>query len=514
MDTLTFFLFALVASTLAYLAFGKSRSKYPLPPGPKGLPIIGNLHQIPRSRPWVQLAKWSRQYGPVYRLRMGRTDLIVLGTAQAALDLLDRRSAIYSSRPRLIMTSELVSRGLRMTFMQYGELWRKERKLLHQLTSPKAASSYEPIQDGESAWLIKDLLENPRAFWGHGQRYAGSSIMQIAFNKRALKHSDPAITEMRNVNEQMTKTAVPGRYMVDSLPFLNYLPRSLAPWKEEADTLFAKTLKLFQSHMDDVKKNVSEGRDSHCFAKSILELQGEYGLTDEEATFLAGAMYGAGSDTTADAIATFIFTMAAHPEVMKKGQEEIDRVIGRDRMPDFADEPALIYLQAIIREILRWRSVIAGGLGHSTIEDDVYNGYFIPKGSTVLGCHWSIHNDPEVYPNPEKYIPERFIKDGGLIGTKYSERGHHAFGFGRRVCPGQHIAERSLFIVYSRILWAFNVTPAYDENGKQYPLDVDAFSEGFSSHPRAFKCNITPRDASVKDIVRAAVETTVEDVTL
>ena len=127
------------------------------------------------------------------------------------------------------------------------------------------------------------------------------------------------------------------------------------------------------------------------------------------------------------------------------------------------------------------------------------SSYSIPKGSTVLANHWSIHMDPEVYPNPEAFDPDRFIKNGKLVGTQYSEKGHHGYGFGRRICPGYvdrmrtelelirpnslHIADRSLFIVFTRIMWGFNIKNKLDANGKPITLDVDAFSEGFSSHP-------------------------------
>ena len=118
--------------------------------------------------------------------------------------------------------------------------------------------------------------------------------MQIAFDKRAPTPADHAITEMRAVNERMTKTAVAGRYIVDSLPFLNYLPGFLAPWKKEASDLFEQTLELFKGHVDDVRERVASGQDSHCFAREILKLQKQYELNDNEMTYLAGAMYGAG----------------------------------------------------------------------------------------------------------------------------------------------------------------------------------------------------------------------------
>jgi len=162
-----------VVSLLLLLIFTlrkRANNQYPKLPGPPRLPIIGNLHQLPKSRPWVKLAEWTREYGPIYEIQLGRRKMVVLGHPEVAMELLDKRSAIYSSRPRQIMTSELVSRGLRMTFMQYGDLWRRERKLLHQLTAPKPSSTYEPIQDWESSTLIRDLIRNPNGYWGHAQR--------------------------------------------------------------------------------------------------------------------------------------------------------------------------------------------------------------------------------------------------------------------------------------------------------------------------------------------------------
>ncbi|KAM0753795.1 putative O-methylsterigmatocystin oxidoreductase [Meredithblackwellia eburnea MCA 4105] len=492
-----------------FLFRARTSRKGPLPPGPEGIPFFGNLFQLPPKRPWVKMEEWTREYGPIYTLWLGQKPLVVLGRASSALALLDQRSSIYSSRPRLIMTSDIVSRGLRMTFMPYGARWRSQRKLLHQLTKPDAAKSYEPIQEQESAQLIRDLGKTPESYWGHAQRYAGSTIMQIAFNKRALTPEDPAITEMRAVNEKMTKTAVAGRYIVDSIPVLNYLPHILAPWKREGDRLFVETLALFTKHVNAVKKDIKEGRDVHCFTRYILELQKSYGLQDDEATFLSGAMYGAGSDTTSDAISTFLMTMVAHPHVVKKAQEELDRVVGRNRLVEFADQEDLVYCNAVVRETLRWRTVIAGGLAHCTTEDDVYEGYFIPKGTAVVANHWAIHLDPELYPEPETFNPDRFIKDDQLVGTKYSERGHHAYGFGRRICPGQHIADRSLFIVFSRLLWAFNITNAKDSSGSPIPVDINAFSEGFSSHPLHFECDIQARGPWVQEAVDLALSSTV-----
>lgn len=394
-------------------------------------------------------------------------------------------------------------------FDRSHDLWRTERKLIHKLTSPQASSTYEPMQELESTQLMIDMLERPKAFWGHCQRYAGSLIMQIAFNKRANRNTDPAVADMRAILEDLTAAAVPGKKIVDSLPFLNNLPGPLAPWKAEAERIFSRQNELFSGHMNDVKQQMASGQDAHCFVKYLVEGQKESGVTDQQIAFLAGVMYGAGSDTTSDAIATFIMTMLNHPEEQRKAQEELDRVVGRDRMPTFQDQDDLPYISAIVKEVQRWRPVIAGGLAHATTKDDTVMGnYFIPAGTTIIPNAYAIHRDPELYPEPEKFKPERFIDSSGkVVGNKFAERGHFGFGYGRRICPGMYIAERSLFIVFSRMLWGFTISPAKDTSGKDIKVDSNAYTTGFSSHPKKFLCTITPRDKEVEHIVRNQAET-------
>lgn len=473
-------------------------------PGPKGLPIIGNLLSIPRKTPWIKLTEWSREFGPIYRLNLGFTTLIVISSPAIAIELLEKRSSIYSSRPRHIMTSEHVSRGLRMTFMPYNDLWRRERKLLNQLTQPRVASTYEPIQLQESAQLALDLINHPTQHWAHALRYAGSTVLQIAFNRRALSNKDPYITRMRACNAQMVRTAVPGAYLVDSIPILNYLPSFLSPWKSYASNLFHQTLNLFSELYDQVDLN-----GANCFVKRIEELRKEYDLNKEESVFLAGAMFGAGSDTTSDVIETFIFIMTLYPEIAKKAQVELDEIVGKERLPDFKDQERLIYCQAVIREVMRWRTVIPGGLAHMVTEDDVYEGYQIPKGSSVLANHWALHLDPETYDHPEKFNPDRFLdpKTKELIGSKWSEKGHHSFGFGRRICPGIHIAERSVYITSIRMLWSLEFNSPNPNS-----LDPNNFSTGFSSHPLNFETNLKPRGEWVRKVIEEVIENDGTDV--
>lgn len=165
-------------------------------------------------------------------------------------------------------------------------------------------------------------------------------------------------------------------------------------------------------------------------------------------------------------------------------------MVGNDRLPNFQDAQDLPYVRAVIAETLRWRPVaVLGGTPHATTEDIDFNGFFIPKGSTVISNMWSIHMNEKDFPDPHHFKPERFTEERDYPG----QWGHSAYGWGRRVCVGQWLANNSLFLNISRLIWAFNIGPAKDEQGNEIPVDIFAFSNGFNSLPDPFKVSITPR---------------------
>ena len=169
--------------------------------------------------------------------------------------------------------------------------------------------------------------------------------------------------------------------------------------------------------------------------------------------------------------------MIAHPELQKRAQDELDAAVGRSRTPTFDDAPNLPYIQALVKESLRWRPALPLGIPHTTTEDDWYEGMFIPKGTLCLVNLWQCHHDPASYgPDAASFTPERFLDEHGrLIPGPVEKRddGHSAYGFGRRACVGKHAANDSLFIDIATVLWAVRLERARDENGKEIPLDTD-----------------------------------------
>ncbi|KAK7756871.1 hypothetical protein SLS62_000887 [Diatrype stigma] len=184
--------------------------------------------------------------------------------------------------------------------------------------------------------------------------------------------------------------------------------------------------------------------------------------------------------------------MVIFPEVAKTAQEELDRVCG-ERMPDLNDAINLPYVRACVKESLRWMPGFMLGIPHSLTKDDTYMHYHIPRGSTR-------------HPNPRSFDPMRYMEDHPTdigVANNGNKRDHFAFGAGRRRCQGIHIADRSMFLAISRMLWAFDIHRAVDpESKREIVPDMSELVSGMMAFPKAFPTKIRPRHASRADSVR------------
>jgi cytochrome P450 len=190
--------------------------------------------------------------------------------------------------------------------------------------------------------------------------------------------------------------------------------------------------------------------------------------------------------------------MLLFPEVVKAAQEELDRVCG-NRLPTMDDEPNLPYIRGCVKESMRWMPTDILGVPHAVIRDDEYMGYKIPKGAGVMWNVWAIHMDPKRHPDPRRFDPSRYAHDNqtaaeAASNSNASARDHFVFGAGRRLCQGMHIAERSLFLAISRLLWAFNFEKMRDDNGNEITPDANDLTEGLFVLPKPFPARIVPRD--------------------
>ncbi|KAI0594640.1 cytochrome P450 [Biscogniauxia sp. FL1348] len=477
------------------------------PPGPPTLPLIGNLHLMPKEKTYLQLQKWAKEYGPIYSLILGTKVMIVLSSDKTINDLLDKRSGIYSSRPEMYLTS-MIGGDSRMLLMTYGERWRKIRSLVHNSLNIRAARAYVPYQDLENKAMLLGFLETPSQFIDHIRRYTNSLTTQMVFGFRTTSIDDPKLKQLFDGFAKFGRVAGSTTAgLVDFFPILRHLPDALLPLRRYVKELHQKESKLYVGHYLDTKKKLHEGTAKPCFCVDIVRAQEKYGLSDLLCGYTSGSMLEAGSDTTAATLEGFMQAVVIFPEVVKIAQEELDRVCG-DRIPDLNDLPDLPYIRGCMKESLRWMPTVITGFPHAVIQDDEYMGYTIPKGASVVWNVWTVNNDPNRHPDPRRFDPARWAHDSQTSAEAANnrdptKRDHFVFGAGRRLCQGMHIADRSLFLAMSRILWAFDLKRPIDPTtGQEIIPDMDDISEGIFVQPNPFGAVITPRNEHKAQRVR------------
>ncbi|TFY58367.1 hypothetical protein EVG20_g8178 [Dentipellis fragilis] len=485
----------LCAFTVHYI-----RSPYrKVPPGPRGVPILGNLFQL-SGYLYSTFNTWQKQFGDLFYLNVAGQSMLVISSGKVAYDLLDRRSANYSERPRLIVAGEILCGGLSFGFNPYNSVTRKMRKAVHEALNNHTARQYHPMQVTEAILLTQSLLDNPEAWKAHIRRSAASFIMSMMYDHPpVLSESNLYIQHINENMERLSHACRPGAHLVELFPWMLYIPQRFAKWKREANHWFKHDSQFFGGLVNDVAKRTETGNVQPCFTTSLIENADESKLSELEIAWTAGGMFGAGSETTASVMEWFLLAMIAFPDVQRRAQEELDTVVGHSRAPTFADFEHLPYIQATVRESLRWRATVPLGLPHCSLQDDWYEGMFIPKGTICIANVQYMNRDPELFgPDAADFNPGRYLDEAGGIKPN-SVEDHFSFGFGRRNCLGRHVGSNSLFIDIAALLWAAKITRVKDDAG---PLDLDGFvDDGMVIHPVPFSCDIQPRFPDVSQIL-------------
>jgi cytochrome P450 len=237
-------------------------------------------------------------------------------------------------------------------------------------------------------------------------------------------------------------------------------------------------------------------------SKLVQQLQHEEGAKlvsgeDEEAViWTAASLYGAAADTTAITLAVFTLAMVKFVHLQRKAQDEIDRVIGMDRLPTFEDREKLPYINALVKEVLRWWPIAPMGFPHTATEEIEFNGLRIPKGAYILPAVWSFLHDPKVHADPECFDPDRFLPP-----RKEPDPTAEVFGYGRRKCPGRFFADSSLYLAIVQSLCAFEFTKATGRDGKEVEVLVKP-KPGILAYPTEFDFHIKPRSEKHAELIR------------
>ncbi|KAN0125502.1 cytochrome P450 [Russula decolorans] len=451
----------------------RRRKGLPYPPRPPSWPIIGNFFDMPKDEPWIAYTDMSKKYGDIVYLRALSKAIVVLSSFSAIKDLLEKRGEYYSDRPSM-PTQKMVDFDWPIFMIGLSETWRKERKILDSSLRPGSVMSYRQVMQEKTHEFLAQLRANPKDFQYRIKHFQGRVIMSLTFGYD-LKDGDKILEATDQQTKILNKLAPGIGSPINLLPFLRHIPSWVPYFSYEPLARIGRKIseRIKNEPIEFVKNALHNGKAVHSLASEHLQeledLVGPPRQRQEEIVVAAlGSLYRDLLPTpikTVSSINSLFLALVLFPQVQKRAQAELDAVVGRDRLPTFDDRPHLPYIEAICKELMRWLMVAPIGVSHSSRKDDVYKGFFIPKGQIPAILH-----DPEAYPEPDKFKPDRFLHEDGTV--RDDPMLSLVFGIGKRICPGRHLVEATLFIVTSSILSVFNVTKAKDENGNEIPVKV------------------------------------------
>ncbi|KIK52675.1 hypothetical protein GYMLUDRAFT_49821 [Collybiopsis luxurians FD-317 M1] len=514
-----YFIDLIVFSLFTYFAYRAwvqfTRRGLPLPPGPRGLPLIGNLLDVPQVKPHLAYTKMSEEYqSDLIFMQVPGVSLLVINSAQAANDLLVERFKVYSDRPQAAM-GKLAGVDESFIFNPYNEEWRKKRLMFMQEVSPTNLQKYQkPCMQENVDVLLNSLLDSPEKYEDHIHIVFAATVLSMAFGiSPEREESFDHFVNLSKVGvDAVSDVAVPGNHLVDIVPVLQYLPEWLPGmgWKKEV----AHQKKLIYSMLHDplqfTKKKIESGATvkSSMASRQMQEMQ-DSGIWNKEnekrLSNILGTLYGAATDSLSSSTRNIILAFLMDPEIQKKGQAAVDEAIGSDRLPDYNDEGKIPYVDALVMEVLRWRVMLPLGIAHATQTDDIYRGYYIPAKTIVIGNAWAILHDPAVYgEDVDNFRPERFLNPDGTLNESIPDPSA-AFGFGRRICAGKVMAQSALWLTVASLLACFNFSRARNAKGEEIIPDVD-YHEGMIAAPHSFDCVVQPRYKAVEALIRQRKE--------
>ncbi|KAE9602212.1 hypothetical protein Lal_00049592 [Lupinus albus] len=456
---------SIVAATIIYKLFKLiSRPSLPLPPGPRPWPIIGNLpHMGPM--PHQGLAALALKHGPLMHLRMGFVDVIVAASASVAEQFLKVHDVNFSSRPPNSGAKYMAYNYQDLVFAPYGPQWRLRRKIssVH-LFSGKALDNFTHLRQEEVGRLTSNLASCGSKVVNLGQLLnvcTTNALARVMIGRRVFNDGnggfDPKADEFKCMVVELMVLA--GALNIgDFIPALEWL---------DIQGLQAKMKKLhnkFDAFLTNIieEHKVSRSEKHQDMLSTLLSLKDvpEDGgkLAEIEIKALLLNMFAAGTDTSSSTTEWAIAELIKNPNIRAKLQQELDSVVGRDRLVTEADLAHLPYLEAVVKETFRLHPSTPLSLPRVASESCEVFGYHIPKGATLLVNVWAIARDPNEWHNPLEFKPERFLPGGekANVDVKGNDFEVIPFGAGRRICVGLSLGLRVVQLLTATLAHAFD----------------------------------------------------------
>ncbi|CAE6418545.1 unnamed protein product [Rhizoctonia solani] len=519
-----------------------------LPPGPPAHSIWGHAELVKSPRLHLIAADWANSFGGMVTLHFMGTNTVIINSAADAIELLDKRASSTSGRPREVMMGEVMGYNTSVGLHQPDERFRKLRRVMASAMHVTAVRRYQPIEVdnikymlrrmaglGGSALTSNDKVNTASVSQAMGVGHPASSaqpmslvreaatrfILSVAYGHEVKPH-DPFIGLIHAAMMKIREGKYP---IVEALPWLVHLPRWFPGTRFLQVGAEGHALRDAYAGrpFEQVKTEMRAGTARHSFVSNLLKAKGgPDGATAHDQDLIkwtAAALFVGGSDTTVAVINTFLLMMAANPEIQRLAQEEIAHVLGSKddrpreqtavvcggegatdtgdvalpaRLPNFGDRPQLPYLEAVFKEVVRFNPGLSMGLPHAVTQEESYHGYTFPVGTIIRPNIWAILHDPALYSSPHTFDPRRYLEPRADPNPL-----RYVFGFGRRICPGVHLAADQPWLAMAGILSTFNVIAGKGliEESKSRPWEMFEFN-GMTSQPKPLPFSLVLRQGA------------------
>ncbi|EFQ34699.1 cytochrome P450 [Colletotrichum graminicola] len=457
--------------------------------GPRGMPLIGNLWDI-RFNAAEQYRRWAQEFGGVYQIQLGNVPIVVVNTSAAAKVLFGRHAQALSSRPEFYTFHKVLSdtAGTTIGTSPYSDSLKRRRKGAASALNRPSVSTYVPHLDVESRDFIKELYEYGKA--GQDpvdpmpmiQRFSLSLALTLNWGVRMSSQKDGLFKEITHVEEEISRFRSTTGNLQDYIPLLRLNPVNMqsAKAREMRNRRDAYLTALNRS----LDERMANGTHKPCIQANVI-MDKEAKLNKAELTSISLTMLSGGLDTLTTQVAWFVAMLAQRPDIQDKAVVAIrDFYSEKQPMCNAKDDRECKYIVALVKESLRYYTVLRLALPRASVRDVPYGQTIIPKGSVIFLNAWACNMDSELWPDPEVFRPERWLEqpDAPLF----------TYGIGYRMCTGYLLANRELYIVYMRLLNSFKIEK-YDDVD-HLPISGNADATSLVSMPRPYRAKFLPRD--------------------
>ncbi|KAL7782664.1 cytochrome P450 [Trichoderma ceciliae] len=476
-----------------------------------GIPIFGNLLQLGVDHARVA-KKWASKHGPVFQARLGNRRIIFVNSYESVKYFWVTHQSSLISRPTFHTFHSVVSssQGFTIGTSPWDESCKRRRKAAATALNRPAVQSYMPILDLESTVSIKELLSDCRNGSQdvdpspYMSRFALNTSLTLNYGFRIDGNiNNELLSEITHVEREISNFRSTSNNWQDYIPLL----RMFGATNTKAGEYRLRRDKYLTDMLNDLKGRISNGTDKPCITGNILK-DPEAKLNEAELKSICLTMVSAGLDTVPGNIIMGMAYLSTEEgqKIQARALEAIGEIYPNgDAWQKSLVEEKVSYVTALVKETLRFWTVIPICLPRTNIKDIPYEGSMIPAGTTFFMNAYAADYDDSRFRVPDQFIPERFMEE------KEAGTPHYAYGAGSRMCAGSHLANRELYTAYIRLITSFQILPARDSSMAPiiHPIDCNSTPTSLTTDPKPFKVGLKPRDkGKLREWIAAAEERT------